>query len=178
MEWLKEWAVPLSAGATFLLALAAFWAIRQTYKFRKEDRKRERSARSTEELCQWTEEALRLLSLPHNDENKDKIYQGLTDLLRMSVAMSAAAITAGSEFEGLTKRALSALANYHKAMRAKITKNKQIEAPLITEFVTSFAGLQLYLNLLRSWDYEYDKFIKDACQNVELPLSEHLQTYP
>ena len=26
-NWLKDWAVPLSAGATFLLAIAAFWAI-------------------------------------------------------------------------------------------------------------------------------------------------------
>lgn len=26
-DWIKEWAIPLSAGATFLLAIAAFWNI-------------------------------------------------------------------------------------------------------------------------------------------------------
>ena len=37
--WLKEWAVPLSAGVTFLLALAAFWAIWQNYSIHKKKMK-------------------------------------------------------------------------------------------------------------------------------------------
>lgn len=37
MEWLKEWAVPLSAGATFLLAAAAFWAIWQNRRMHQKE---------------------------------------------------------------------------------------------------------------------------------------------
>lgn len=37
MEWLKDWAVPLSAGATFLLALMAFWSIMESRSARKKD---------------------------------------------------------------------------------------------------------------------------------------------
>ena len=177
MEWLKEWALPLSAGATLLLAGTAFWAIWQNYRFRREDRKREHCARSTDELCRWTDEALRLFYLPYNNKNKDIIYQGLQDLLRAGVAMTAAAIIVGPEFEELTKRALSALAKYYFAIKAKRTENKQVDKPLITEFATSFSGLELYLNLLRTWDFEYDEFIKSVSQD-ELPLSEHLEPYP
>jgi hypothetical protein len=38
-QWLKDWAVPLSAGGTFLVAVAAFWTIWQNKRFRKKDRK-------------------------------------------------------------------------------------------------------------------------------------------
>jgi hypothetical protein len=51
--WLKEWAVPLSAGATFLLALAAFWAIWQNYQFKK----RERKERLLNEIIDWAIDA-------------------------------------------------------------------------------------------------------------------------
>ena len=38
-DWLKEWALVISAGVTLLLAIAAFWAIWQNYQIYK--RKRE-----------------------------------------------------------------------------------------------------------------------------------------
>ena len=50
--WLKEWAIPLSAGATFLLAVAAFWAIWQTRKLQK----RERRERLLNEIIEWGED--------------------------------------------------------------------------------------------------------------------------
>ncbi|MCK4368222.1 MAG: hypothetical protein KAV68_00925 [Dehalococcoidales bacterium] len=49
MEWLKEWAVPLSAGATLILALMAFLAIRQTRAMQK----RERKERLLNEIIEW-----------------------------------------------------------------------------------------------------------------------------
>ncbi|MFC1860471.1 hypothetical protein ACFLYC_02730 [Chloroflexota bacterium] len=38
-DWLKEWAVPLSAGVTLLLAIAAFWAINDNRHARIVDKK-------------------------------------------------------------------------------------------------------------------------------------------
>lgn len=49
MEWLREWALPLSAGATFLLALAASWAIWQNHSLRKKERKE----RLLNEIIEW-----------------------------------------------------------------------------------------------------------------------------
>lgn len=51
-DWIKEWAIPLSAGATFLLAIAAFLAIRQTRKLQK----RERRDRLLNEIIEWAVE--------------------------------------------------------------------------------------------------------------------------
>jgi len=48
-DWIKEWAIPLSAGATFLLALAAFWAIWQNKRIQK----RNRRERLLNEIIEW-----------------------------------------------------------------------------------------------------------------------------
>jgi len=90
----------------------------------------------------------------------------------MGVAMAAAAIIVGPEFEGLTDRALSALIDYRAAVGTK-----EIKKQVITEFRTSFNGLELYLNLLRTWDFEYNAFIKDVRQHVKFPVYKHLETY-
>ncbi len=75
-----ETLLAISAGATFLLALAAFWAIWQNYRFRKEDRERERRVRSASELYGWADEARRLYYLPYN-QYKDETYNGLIKLV-------------------------------------------------------------------------------------------------
>jgi hypothetical protein len=49
MEWLKEWAMPLSAGATLILAITAFWAIWQNHQIQK----RERRDRQINEIIDW-----------------------------------------------------------------------------------------------------------------------------
>ena len=59
-NWLIEWAVPLSAGATFLLAIAAFWAIWQNYSFRKKDRSLGFQIDVLNEVRNWTAEAVKL----------------------------------------------------------------------------------------------------------------------
>ena len=47
--WLKDWALPLSSGATFLLALAAFGAIWQSHCTRKKDFK----TRLLDKIVEW-----------------------------------------------------------------------------------------------------------------------------
>lgn len=39
VDWIKDWAIPLSASATFLLAIAAFWAIFQNRNIQKRNRR-------------------------------------------------------------------------------------------------------------------------------------------
>ena len=174
-DWIKEWAIPLSAGATFLLAIAAFGAIWQNYSFRKKDRQRERSARAVDELCRWTDDALRLLFLQYNS-NKEEIYKGLIEKMNLAVASTAAAIILGEEFEGLIRRAVKALVSYSGAVQEKRGGDtKPFDKAIIEEFRVSFNGLQLYINLLRTWDYNYKAFIQDASRNSKLPLSKHLQ---
>ncbi len=174
VDWLKEWAIPLSAGATFLLALAAVGAILQNYIFRRADRNRERIIRSTEELFSWMEESLRLFYLPYN-YNKDEIYFGLIRMVSKSTDSTAAAIIVGNEFIGLVRRATYALTNYLSAIRAR-RQHKQIDDSILKEFKTSFEGLHFYLNLLRSWDYKYAAFLKEARAHSKLPLSENLES--
>lgn len=169
------WPLYISAGITFLLALAAFWTIWQNYRFRKEDKQRERSARAVDELCRWTDETLRLFYLPYNS-NKEEIHKGLIEKMNLAVASTATAIILGKEFEGLVERANKALVSYSGALQNKRGGNtKPFEKSIIEEFRVSFNGLQLYINLLRTWDYNYKAFIQDASRNSKLPLSEHLQ---
>ena len=47
-DWIKEWAIPLSAGATFLLAIAAFWTFLQSHKFNDWIDKTKRIKQSTD----------------------------------------------------------------------------------------------------------------------------------
>ena len=171
------WFLAASAGAMLLLAIAAFWAIWQNYSFRKEDRKRERRVRSADELCGWVEEARRLLYSPYYDR-KDEINSGLKELARKAVAATAAAILVGDEFAGLTKRATQALVGFHSAIKAEIKEDKPVDKSVTEEFQSTFESLYFYLSLLRTWDYDYDAFIKEARTHGALPLSQHLHPEP
>ena len=62
-DWIKEWAIVISGGATFLLAIAAFWAIWQSYIFRKKDRKRLIKERALIVVRNWVKEAVELMML-------------------------------------------------------------------------------------------------------------------
>ncbi len=170
----KNW-VAISALATLILALVASGTIWQNYRFRKEDRHRERSARAVDELCRWTDEALRLFYLPYNS-NKEEIHKGLIEKMNLAVASTATAIILGKEFEGLVGRANKALVSYSGAIQKKRRGDtKPLDKAIIEEFRVLFHGLQLYINLLRTWDYNYKAFIQDASRNSKLPLSKHLQ---
>ena len=65
----------IGAGATFLLALAAFWAIWQNYRFRKEDRK----YKSLDDIRNWAKEGLKLVAriyrLPTSHENFPPVWE-------------------------------------------------------------------------------------------------------
>ncbi len=52
-DWIKEWALPLSAGATFLLALAAAFAIWQNYRFRKGQKTFTLKTTALDEIYRW-----------------------------------------------------------------------------------------------------------------------------
>ncbi len=54
-QWLKEWAIVISGGATFLLALAAFLAIWQNHNLQK----REQRQRLLNEIIEWAIEILK-----------------------------------------------------------------------------------------------------------------------
>ena len=53
-----EFWLAISAGATFLLALAAFWAIWQNYGFRKKEHKQ----RLLNEIIEWAENVLAIIT--------------------------------------------------------------------------------------------------------------------
>ncbi len=59
-NWLKEWAVPLSAGATFLLAIAAFCAILQNYRIQKKNIDRQSKTKAIDAVQNWIEGMLAL----------------------------------------------------------------------------------------------------------------------
>lgn len=52
VDWIREWTIPLSGGATFLLAIAAFWAIWQNRSLQI----RERKERLLNEIIEWATE--------------------------------------------------------------------------------------------------------------------------
>jgi hypothetical protein len=74
-SWLKEWAVPLSAGATFLLAIAAFWAIWQNYSFRKKDRRFRFQIDVLNEVRNWAAEAVKLGFQYNQSTNNADLHQ-------------------------------------------------------------------------------------------------------
>jgi hypothetical protein len=69
MEWLKEWALPLSAGATFLLALVAVWSILYTGYIRRKDIDNSFKARLLEEIRVWAVETRKFLINEGNWDN-------------------------------------------------------------------------------------------------------------
>ncbi|GAI26740.1 unnamed protein product, partial [marine sediment metagenome] len=87
---------------------------------------------------------------------------------------TAAAIIVGNEFVWLVKRATYALTNYFSEIKRKRQEHKQVEESTLKEFKTSFEGLHFYLNLLRSWDYRYAAFLREAKKHSKLPLYENL----
>ncbi len=171
--WLKDWAMPLSAGATFLLALAAFWAILQNYSFRKKDRERLRKERAATELYKWEEEAQRLFYLSYH-QHKDEIYNGIGSAVLKIAAVTTSAIILGNEFIALTNRVTKALADYFSEIKREREHGKIIDDHVVGEFEACFYGLELYLEVLRIWDYDYDAFIKDCKANDLLPLAQHI----
>lgn len=122
MEWLKDWAVPLSAGAMFLLALAAFWAIRQNYSLNK----RARRERLLNEIIAWAtnilESEIEVPSAPLQAGLTDQNV--LTDLMRLDLLLKYRKVDARSEysvhiasnFEGALRSAVNGTADNLNAL--------------------------------------------------------------
>ena len=172
-DWIKEWAIVISAGATFILAIVAFLAIWQNYRFRKDDRERLRKERVAKQLSEWMKETQNLYYLSY-DENKDEVYKGFTKVVSEITAMTTAAIILGDEFLPLIKRVNNAITSYYSGIKEKRTKGKQIEEHVMKEFEACVYGLELYLEALRIWDYDYAAFLKDARAHGLLPFEQHL----
>lgn len=88
-DWIKEWAIVISGCATFLLALAAFWAIWQNYSFRKKDRKRLIKERALTIVRNWVNHAIGLMTLnaQYTDEhNKSEFNYGKPTLEKIQIA--------------------------------------------------------------------------------------------
>ena len=75
-----EFWLAISAGATFLLALAAFWAIWQNYKFRKYDIDKEAIDKSLERIRQWAEKSLEELVTPNTKFSESRDFELLTKI--------------------------------------------------------------------------------------------------
>ena len=70
-DWLKEWAVPLSAGATLFLAIAAF----VTIYLNKYIRHRAYRTKVLTEINNWAKEVLRLLVSNPADTTPERIKE-------------------------------------------------------------------------------------------------------
>jgi len=165
-----DW-IGLSVVATLLLAIAAFWTISENRYRREKDRETERKARSTKELCEWAEEALRLYYLPYN-YYKEQIAQGLIGLVTKNMLMSIAATIIGDELIEPTKRAEEALTDYCNMTKDIYYQKKRIEPStredLGKKFEEAFYPILTYLYVLRYWDYDYCQFLKEAIENGKL----------
>jgi hypothetical protein len=116
MEWLKEWAVPLSAGATFLLALAAFWAIWQNYSLNK----KERRERLLNEIIEWAIDigrATNVENIPHTAELDDILLKSSlwsniqNKLLNLETKAEYIETLAGKNFGETLRKAVEDLTN-------------------------------------------------------------------
>ena len=141
--------------------------------FAKEDRERLRKERVAKQLSEWVKKAQNLYYLSY-DENKDEVYKGFTKVVSEITAMTTAAIILGDEFLPLIKRVNNAITSYYSGIKEKRTKGKQIEEHVMKEFEACVYGLELYLEALHVWDYDYAAFLKDARAHGLLPFEQHL----
>jgi len=84
-EWIKEWALPLSAGATFLLSLATFWSILELRSARKDERR----DHALDNILTWAEELDELIGESAFDLTSEKMFATKRKLLRIRDQISA-----------------------------------------------------------------------------------------
>lgn len=94
-DFLSQWALVLSAGAMFLLAGTAFWAIIDNRHSRIQDSRR----RSLDEIRAWAQDAFQVLSPPGKYLLVDSAtLRNMEVSLRSIAARSISAITDANEF--------------------------------------------------------------------------------
>jgi len=149
--WLKEWALPLSAGATFLLALAAFWAILQNYLIRKKEREWSFKVQALDEINEWANNLLQAIMNIHAPDERSKIE--LTQRLQYVISIEASILTLAQTFKGQLKEKVSKAQKSVNKLQATLftlpdiedegyfsTKNKE-HAALVKEAFSSLDAL-------------------------------------
>ncbi len=110
-----ETLLAISAGATFLLALAAFWAIWQNYRIRDKDRKLNFRLRLLDEVRDWAHEAVKLGFLYNRAKSKpemSRIINMIEDVAKTVDVANIAAQVFGNELIDPVNRALNVLTKY------------------------------------------------------------------
>lgn len=106
-----DWILIGSGGATFLLAIAAFWTIWQNYKFKREDRRTQALYRTRS----WAEKAIQLLTIASpTDLNKanEALKQNIQIIRAESLSALADAQVLGGEVKQKVQRAVHNFNNF------------------------------------------------------------------
>lgn len=100
-DWIKEWAIVISGCATFLLAVAAFWAIWQNHRFKKEDKELNIKSKVLNDINDWIKEAYQVVVFSGSSNNRDRMImrQKMTNIVRDCYPMSRISPIIGKEFE-------------------------------------------------------------------------------
>lgn len=92
----KDWVLIASAGATFLLAVAAFWAIKEQHK----DRKEERRNLALERIRRWAEDTFDIISRPSPTQELKEILLILKLNLRIVHVKSVGILSDAEQLRG------------------------------------------------------------------------------
>ena len=99
LKFFGDWSVALSAGATVILAVAAFKSIKETRRIREEDRELNFKLRLLDEVRDWAREAVKLGFLYERARNKAEVRQVFEDMIEEVAKTADIAITAAEIFE-------------------------------------------------------------------------------
>jgi hypothetical protein len=115
----------VSAGATFLLALAAFWAIWQNHVIQEKERK----ARLLNEIQKWASEALSLIlsrfaTVQIKQKSEAVVWEELKFLAKDNLSIQSAAAGFGSELSETVNNAIEALNNYAGITRSGLASER------------------------------------------------------
>ena len=118
LKFFKDWSVALSAGAAIILALAAFWSIRENRRIRYEDRKLNFSLRLLDEVRDWAREAVKLGFLYSRAERAKstsetrQVIDMIEEIAKTTDTARIAAEVFENELEAPVNRALDFLKSY------------------------------------------------------------------
>ena len=125
-----ETLLAISAGATFLLALAAFWAIWQNHSIRKEDRALNMKSQALDEIRDWAKEFYELLYVATTIEEKERqqIASRFNPIIRDSLSI----LQLASIFEGQLKEKADTLSGFVEAFHTALVSAPTVKGkPLI-----------------------------------------------
>jgi hypothetical protein len=118
ITFFDDWSVALSAGAAVILALAAFWSIRENRRIRSEERTLNFRLRLLDEVRDWTREAVKagfVFKRAVDEEDKAKINQVneiLEDIAKTADITNMAVDVFKNELEAPVKTAVGFVKSY------------------------------------------------------------------